>query len=303
MFNPATPLDWLMHTLDKLDLVLIMSVNPGFGGQSFIPQRSTSCARRASWSMPRCNAPAATILLEVDGGVQGRQHRAGRRRRAPTRSSPAARSSARPTTRRRSRRCAAAGVRRRASAAVGLRTGEPPRRSAVRRRCDRFRPRRHAARHGPRPCRCGERARSPSSGCPTLAAADRSRDLIGKGDRQPAGARRRDFAAAQPTQRQPSRGAGSRATRRSTARCSAATRCPSPACHAMLVHFAARGFGWRSSPTRPRASCGRTWRCAGIDRYFDVVDRAATTRPRKKPDAAPMLLAAQRAWHPRRSGC
>src|SRR5512145_2036083 len=37
VFNPATPLDWLDHTLDKLDLVLIMSVNPGFGGQAFIP--------------------------------------------------------------------------------------------------------------------------------------------------------------------------------------------------------------------------------------------------------------------------
>jgi len=37
VFNPATPLDWLMHVIDKLDLVLIMSVNPGFGGQSFIP--------------------------------------------------------------------------------------------------------------------------------------------------------------------------------------------------------------------------------------------------------------------------
>src|SRR5215212_6254674 len=37
VFNPATPLDWLMHTIDRLDLVLIMSVNPGFGGQSFIP--------------------------------------------------------------------------------------------------------------------------------------------------------------------------------------------------------------------------------------------------------------------------
>src|SRR3569832_2654678 len=36
-FNPATPLDWLDHTLSKLDLVLIMSVNPGFGGQTFIP--------------------------------------------------------------------------------------------------------------------------------------------------------------------------------------------------------------------------------------------------------------------------
>ena len=48
MFNPATPLDWLMHVIDKLDLVLIMSVNPGFGGQSFIPHALTSCARRAS---------------------------------------------------------------------------------------------------------------------------------------------------------------------------------------------------------------------------------------------------------------
>src|SRR6188768_3669350 len=38
VFNPATPLDWLDHTIDKLDLVLIMSVNPGFGGQSFIAQ-------------------------------------------------------------------------------------------------------------------------------------------------------------------------------------------------------------------------------------------------------------------------
>src|ERR1044071_4006166 len=38
VFNPATPLDWLDHTLGKLDLVLIMSVNPGFGGQQFIPE-------------------------------------------------------------------------------------------------------------------------------------------------------------------------------------------------------------------------------------------------------------------------
>src|SRR5882757_3163635 len=38
VFNPATPLDYLDHVLDKLDLVLIMSVNPGFGGQSFIPE-------------------------------------------------------------------------------------------------------------------------------------------------------------------------------------------------------------------------------------------------------------------------
>ena len=37
MFNPATPLDWLEHVIDKVDMVLLMSVNPGFGGQSFIP--------------------------------------------------------------------------------------------------------------------------------------------------------------------------------------------------------------------------------------------------------------------------
>ena len=37
VFNPATPLDWLMHVIDRVDLVLIMSVNPGFGGQTFIP--------------------------------------------------------------------------------------------------------------------------------------------------------------------------------------------------------------------------------------------------------------------------
>ena len=37
VFNPATPLGWLRHVMDKLDMVLIMSVNPGFGGQKFIP--------------------------------------------------------------------------------------------------------------------------------------------------------------------------------------------------------------------------------------------------------------------------
>ena len=48
MFNPATPLDVLKHVLDDLDLVLIMSVNPGFGGQSFIPPRCRNCARCAT---------------------------------------------------------------------------------------------------------------------------------------------------------------------------------------------------------------------------------------------------------------
>ena len=47
VFNPATPLDWLDHTLGKLDLVLIMSVNPGFGGQQFIPERAGQARRGA----------------------------------------------------------------------------------------------------------------------------------------------------------------------------------------------------------------------------------------------------------------
>jgi ribulose-phosphate 3-epimerase len=48
VFNPATPLSYLEYVLDKVDMILLMSVNPGFGGQSFIPSRWTSCARRAS---------------------------------------------------------------------------------------------------------------------------------------------------------------------------------------------------------------------------------------------------------------
>jgi len=70
VFNPATPLDWLMHTLDNLDLVLVMSVNPGFGGQSFIPHalEKLSAARKlVDNAMQRTGRP---ILLEVDGGVK-----------------------------------------------------------------------------------------------------------------------------------------------------------------------------------------------------------------------------------------
>jgi ribulose-phosphate 3-epimerase len=59
VFNPATPLDWLMHTIDKLDLVLIMSVNPGFGGQSFIPHALEKLKPPASSSTWRCSARAA----------------------------------------------------------------------------------------------------------------------------------------------------------------------------------------------------------------------------------------------------
>ena len=70
VFNPATPLDWLDHTLDRLDLVLIMSVNPGFGGQSFIP------GALAKLTLARTRIEAAQqrtgrrIMLEVDGGIK-----------------------------------------------------------------------------------------------------------------------------------------------------------------------------------------------------------------------------------------
>ena len=70
VFNPATPLDWLMHTIDKLDLVLIMSVNPGFGGQSFIPHaldKLRAARKLVDMAMQRTGRE---ILLEVDGGVK-----------------------------------------------------------------------------------------------------------------------------------------------------------------------------------------------------------------------------------------
>lgn len=66
VFNPATPLDWLDHTLDDIDLVLIMSVNPGFGGQSFIP---SSLAKLAA-ARERIAASGRDVRLEVDGGVK-----------------------------------------------------------------------------------------------------------------------------------------------------------------------------------------------------------------------------------------
>ena len=66
VFNPATPLDYLEHTLHKIDLVLIMSVNPGFGGQSFIPHalEKLRAARRL------INASGRDVRLEIDGGVK-----------------------------------------------------------------------------------------------------------------------------------------------------------------------------------------------------------------------------------------
>ena len=66
VFNPATPLDHLDYVLDKVDLVLIMSVNPGFGGQSFIPA-ALDKLRRAREIIDRSGR---AIRLEVDGGVK-----------------------------------------------------------------------------------------------------------------------------------------------------------------------------------------------------------------------------------------
>jgi len=70
VFNPATPLDWLMHTLDKLDLVLIMSVNPGFGGQAFIPHALDKLRAARKLVDAAMELTGRSILLEVDGGVK-----------------------------------------------------------------------------------------------------------------------------------------------------------------------------------------------------------------------------------------
>jgi ribulose-phosphate 3-epimerase len=70
VFNPATPLDWLMHTLDKLDLVLIMSVNPGFGGQSFIAHALDMLRAARRLVDAAIERTGREILLEVDGGVK-----------------------------------------------------------------------------------------------------------------------------------------------------------------------------------------------------------------------------------------
>jgi ribulose-phosphate 3-epimerase len=66
VFNPATPLSWLDYTLEKLDMVLIMSVNPGFGGQAFIP----SALRKLAEVRKRIDELGKPIRLEIDGGVK-----------------------------------------------------------------------------------------------------------------------------------------------------------------------------------------------------------------------------------------
>ena len=66
VFNPATPLAYLDYTLHKLDMVLIMSVNPGFGGQAFI----SSALEKLTEVRRRINASGRAVRLEVDGGVK-----------------------------------------------------------------------------------------------------------------------------------------------------------------------------------------------------------------------------------------
>ena len=66
VFNPATPLDWLEHVIDKVDMVLLMSVNPGFGGQKFIP----SALDKLRQARKIIADSGREIRLEIDGGVK-----------------------------------------------------------------------------------------------------------------------------------------------------------------------------------------------------------------------------------------
>ncbi len=70
VLNPATPLSWLDHTLDQLDLVLVMSVNPGFGGQAFIPHALDKLRLVKSRIDEAKRRTGRDILLEIDGGVK-----------------------------------------------------------------------------------------------------------------------------------------------------------------------------------------------------------------------------------------
>jgi ribulose-phosphate 3-epimerase len=66
VFNPATSLNWLDYVIDKLDMILLMSVNPGFGGQKFIPETLAKLKEARA----RIDASGRDIRLEIDGGVK-----------------------------------------------------------------------------------------------------------------------------------------------------------------------------------------------------------------------------------------
>jgi ribulose-phosphate 3-epimerase len=70
VLNPATPLGWLDHTLDQLDLVLLMSVNPGFGGQAFIPGVLDKLRQVRARIDRQQEAGGRPVWLEIDGGVK-----------------------------------------------------------------------------------------------------------------------------------------------------------------------------------------------------------------------------------------
>ena len=70
VFNPATPLDWLSHVMYNVDIILLMSVNPGFGGQSFIPETLSKLRAARQLIDAHIQAGGQTIALEVDGGVK-----------------------------------------------------------------------------------------------------------------------------------------------------------------------------------------------------------------------------------------
>jgi len=76
VFNPATPLNWLDHVMDKVDVILLMSVNPGFGGQAFIPEALAKLRAVRRRVDAYREASGRTIHVEIDGGVKADNIRA-----------------------------------------------------------------------------------------------------------------------------------------------------------------------------------------------------------------------------------
>ncbi|TRZ63760.1 MAG: ribulose-phosphate 3-epimerase [Rhodocyclaceae bacterium] len=70
VFNPATPLELMDHVMDRLDIVLLMSVNPGFGGQKFIPETLNKLRQAGEKIDAYAKRSGRQILLEIDGGVK-----------------------------------------------------------------------------------------------------------------------------------------------------------------------------------------------------------------------------------------